>query len=372
MVSRRICIVLPSLAGGGTEKVRLLLADFLSKKGWTVDFLLFSAQGENFEYASSVYRIFVLPHSRFRRSFCSVRKFFSNQRYDVVLIALWPLTFILPLVLFLTGNRTRIIVSEHADLEMEYCGKSVFRTFLIRTTLFLAYRLSHARLTVSRELGARLAKLSLMPTSSFDCVPNPYRPQQYSDGEIKSYLCPWGDDFKGIRVLAVGSLKEQKNFAMLIEAISLLPDLNIKLAIAGDGPQLLLLSELVTKLGLAGRVVLLGYRKDVDRILARTEVFVLSSKFEGFPNVLIEALMAGVKILSTDCNYGPREILANGLRGDLVRTNSAEVFADALRQTIQNEGRQVDFEVIKSEFDFETAMERYENIINRVMERYGP
>jgi len=139
------------------------------------------------------------------------------------------------------------------------------------------------------------------------------------------------------KLIAIGSFKAQKNFPLLLEAFAeLLERVDARLLILGDGPQRPALEKLATDPALRGRVFLPGFSKVPGFYLSRADLFVLSSDFEGFGNVIVEALHAGVPVVSTCCPSGPDEILEHGRLGKLVPVGESSALAVAMRQSLQD------------------------------------
>ncbi|NIJ19303.1 glycosyltransferase involved in cell wall biosynthesis [Sphingomonas naasensis] len=140
-------------------------------------------------------------------------------------------------------------------------------------------------------------------------------------------------------ITCVGSFFEYKGHAVLIRAFAAVHRQNPhwRLALLGDGPERDHLEALTLDLGLEGAVDFLGFTEDVDAILARSSIFTLASRFEGFPNALIEAMAMGCAAISTDCDYGPGEIITQGENGILVPVNDAEALAAALETLIADD-----------------------------------
>jgi glycosyltransferase involved in cell wall biosynthesis len=154
-------------------------------------------------------------------------------------------------------------------------------------------------------------------------------------------------DFGGIRsdgrakrVIAVGRLTRQKGFARLIRAFAQVaadrPDWD--LVICGEGPRRAHLERVISGLEMEGRVTLAGRVEDVASALAASSIFALSSRVEGFPMVLLEAMAVGLPVVSFDCPTGPREIVEDGRNGLLVRPGDVDALAVALNTLIEDEG----------------------------------
>lgn len=139
-------------------------------------------------------------------------------------------------------------------------------------------------------------------------------------------------------ILAIGRLEKQKDFATLIQSIQLVGKniKNIQLLIIGDGSQKEALQSMIEHLHLQKTVFLLGWRKNVYPYLTQSDLFVLSSHYEGFGYVLIEAMSQGIPIISTDCSFGPSEVLASGEYGILTPIDNRESMAKHIKQLVEN------------------------------------
>jgi glycosyltransferase involved in cell wall biosynthesis len=151
---------------------------------------------------------------------------------------------------------------------------------------------------------------------------------------------PWSHPFlsgAAPLLVACGRLTEQKDYPTLLRAVAELTlRRDVRLVILGDGPLRGDLERLVRDLGIGNAVDLAGYTSNPHPCMARAQVFVLSSRSEGFGNVLVEALALGVPIVSTDCPYGPREILDGGRYGMLVPPGDATALADAIARMLDD------------------------------------
>nr|MDA3877107.1 glycosyltransferase [Halothiobacillus sp.] len=137
------------------------------------------------------------------------------------------------------------------------------------------------------------------------------------------------------RIIALGRLTPQKGFDILIQAVALLPsDPSWCLDIYGSGPMRAELEAMIERLHLTERVTLHGYTKCPLNVLSNADIFALSSRYEGFGLVLIEAMSLGLQIVASDCPHGPREILEDGKLGLLVQPEDIEGLAEALSQTL--------------------------------------
>ena len=135
-------------------------------------------------------------------------------------------------------------------------------------------------------------------------------------------------------IVSVGRLSPEKDHATLIRAFGKLGRHDWRLEIAGEGPMRAPLQALIRELGVQDRVTLTGFVNDPFSVFHRAELAVSTSLYEGFGNAIVEALACGTPVVATDCPYGPREILAHGRYGALVRVGDTDALAPAIAQAM--------------------------------------
>lgn len=165
-------------------------------------------------------------------------------------------------------------------------------------------------------------------------------------------------------ILGVGRLVEEKNFFLLIEAFSRFKLTDWKLVILGEGKERPKLEMMIEKYNLNDSVLLKGNTKNVAEWYQKASIFVLSSKYEGYPNALIEAMSMGLAVISTDCAFGPTEIIEQNKNGIIINNNNIEQLVEALSKLIYNE------ELRKSLGDEATAI-KYKLNIERIASQWS-
>jgi glycosyltransferase involved in cell wall biosynthesis len=171
---------------------------------------------------------------------------------------------------------------------------------------------------------------------------------------------PWLTDKTVPVVVAAGSLAPWKGFDVLLDAMAkVVEQVPARLLLLGDGPQRAALTAQVARLGLEAHVDLVGYVENPLKYFSRSDVFVLSSRVEGLPNVLVEAMMCGCTPVSTDCPTGPREVLENGKFGALVPVDDANAMASAIVQALETPQAPAFLAQAVRPFEEETVIEQH-------------
>ena len=252
-----------------------------------------------------------------------------------------------------------LISAIHSALRSSWKPRSKYRLLLPHADRLVA---------VSQGLGKSLANLPYIDESNVSTIYNPV----YSDEMPKSCLAspdhPWIQDPSSPIVLAAGTFLRKKGFASLIRAFGRLSERrSVRLLILGDGKWRQRLEKLVDRLDLNDRVSMPGSVNDPLSYMARAAVFVLSSRQEGFGLVLVEAMACGCPVVSTDCPYGPAEILEGGRWGELVPVGKDAELADAIERTLDNP---LPREVLQRRarfFSVDRAIDQYEKLIAEVV-----
>jgi glycosyltransferase involved in cell wall biosynthesis len=138
-------------------------------------------------------------------------------------------------------------------------------------------------------------------------------------------------------ISTAGRLSAEKNIAVLLNAFALLRrDLKAKLWIVGDGPERPHLESLAAGLNIMDDIVFWGFQENLYKFIKKSDIFVHTSLFEGFGNIILEAMACGVPVIATDCPFGPREIINNGENGILVPVSDEGALAKALKMVLEN------------------------------------
>ena len=319
-LKKKILILLPDLKGGGAEKLHVNLANYWHSNGYEVKFILLENVGHFRQILHKKIKIIDLNISKIRMIFFKLPKVIINEKPDILLVAMWPLTSFSIISLFLLKKKFKIFISDHVNLSKSFKHELKIYEIIPKIIMHLTYRFADGIIAVSKGVRENLVQLSGLNLDQIKVIYNPVivnKHQNVNNSKLNtSYL--WQGNYE-YRILSVGTLKFQKNHEAIIKAFSMIPsDFSIKLIILGDGPLKDKLKILIKNLNQDYRIELKGFNIETDNYYSTATTFVLSSRWEGFANVLVEALKYNLPIISTDCDFGPREILENGKYGILI------------------------------------------------------
>lgn len=335
--SSKIAVYLPSLRGGGAERVILALANGFASDDIQVDLVLADAKGPYLRDVLPDVRIIDLRAERVLKSLPGLIRYLRREHPDAILTAMTHANIVAILAIWLSGIKTRLVISERVDIsdlkKSENFLKRVIMTWLMRITYHNAYRL----VAVSKGVASGIIDLVKLSPEFVDVIYNPVNIKRIEALSREIPTHPWFHDGITPIIISAGRLSEQKDFALLIRAFAeLRKDMIAKLIIIGEGEERENLTNLINVLGMEADISLPGFVENPHSWMKASSLFVLSSRWEGLPNALIEALACGVPVISTDCPSGPAEILENGKWGKLVPVGGQKELAAAMAQSLRN------------------------------------
>ena len=358
-----IAFFLPTLCGGGAERVAVNLAEGMASRGHAVDLVVATAEGELAGEVPPAVRLVDLKAGRVLRSLPSLASYLRREQPRVVLSSMGHANIVSLWAARVAGRGTPVVVTVHNTMsqsgrEQGAAGARVWAG-LMRTF----YPWAAEIVAVSEGAATDLARTTGLPRERVRVVYNPVITSALLSRAAGASEHPWLAPGQPPVVLGVGRLTSQKNFALLLHAFATVRRAReTRLLILGEGEQRSELEALAVRLGIAGDVALPGFRDDAAACMAGAAVFVLSSAWEGLPTVLIEALAVGTRVVSTDCPSGPREILQDGRLGALVPVGDADALARALLRTLEQPRTPVPAEAL-APFMSSAAVDRYLSLI---------
>lgn len=310
--------------------MRIALAGELLRRGYAVDFVLCQVRGDLLPMVPSGVRIVDLAASRTLASIKPLARYFRETPPDAMFSSLGPQNMAAIAARGLARSSTWLGVMQHNALSTQARSGISIQQRLVP----LGYRLMLSRadrvLAVSAGVADDLATATGYPRTRVGVLYNPACPENVESIIADRPDHPFFESGDPVLV-GVGRLVGQKGWDTLLHAVAIASQQRpVRLLIAGVGPDHDALAALARSLGIADRVALLGYQAAPLAWVAASDLFVMSSRYEGFGNVLVEALAAGTPIVSTDCDFGPSEILDEGTYGRLVPVDDPAALADAI------------------------------------------
>lgn len=335
----RLALFVPSLRGGGAERVMLELAHGFVSRGISTDLVLPQADGPYLSHVRPGVRLVNLRASRVLSSLPGLVRYLRRDRPTALLATLTHANLVALWARRLGGVRTRVVVREANTLSV---GKTAgLRNRILPALARTFYRWADAVVAVSEGVASDLIQTAGVPHERVHVLHNPIVTPQLIELARADLDHPWFAADAPPVVLAVGRLTPQKDFQTLIRAFHGLRNRSARLMILGEGPERPRLEALVASLGLTSEVRLPGFVTNPFAYMAHAAVFVLSSAWEGMPGVLIQALACGAPVVATDCESGPREVLQNGRFGRLVPVGDVSALAEAIDKTLAETRRAV-------------------------------
>ena len=230
---------------------------------------------------------------------------------------------------------------------------------LFRTLMRWCYPMADLVVSVSRDGANELVTELGLPNHLVTAIPNPVPVEEIKARAAIRPDHPWLAPGSPPVILAVGRLEPQKDYPTLLRAFALLRrNRDARLIILGEGTLRPTLESQIQELGLKDQVALPGFQPNPFGWMAACNLFVMSSRFEGFPNSLVQAMACGARVVSTDCRTGPREILEDGKWGTLVPVGDAEALAVAMEEGL-DDALQPDAHRRTAFFSVISAIEKY-------------
>jgi glycosyltransferase involved in cell wall biosynthesis len=361
---RHVAIFVPTLQYGGVERVMLNLATGFAERGFTVDLVAVDGQGRLRDQVPASVRVVDLACSRVLTSLPGLVRYLRQERPDALIAAMSHSSVIALWARKLALVRTRIIATEHTSISSVLSKSVRFRERILPFCVKWSSRWFDEIVAVSEGVADDLAVWGQVPRSRIKVIYNPVlnagRPKDPSQAAPHAWFAPNEPPV----ILGVGRLAPQKGFDVLIRAFARVRQQQMaRLIILGEGEQRARLGALARQLGVEADVWLPGYEENPQSYMARARVFVLSSNYEGFGVVLVEALATGVAIVSTDCDSGPREVLNHGQYGTLVPVGDIEALAEAILVKFEH-GRQAIPHDWLRHFEVDNAVASYVKLIS--------
>jgi glycosyltransferase involved in cell wall biosynthesis len=332
-----LAIYLPDLSGGGAERLHVNLAPQFVRAGYRVTFLLDRLEGSLLSQLPQGCAVHALGADRQIRALPKLVRYLKRARPDVLVANMEHMNVMAVLARALARVPTRIIAIQHCALSEQVRRPSLkFRVLPLLFRLVLPF--ADNIVAVSIGVADDLAEIAGLSRSKITVIYNGVVGSDFEGRLACEPEHPWFAQDWPI-ILGIGRFVAQKDFTTLIRAFGHVAEVSdARLIILGEGPMRAELQEHVRSLkSLSDRISMPGFLADPLPLLGRARLFVLSSRFEGFGNVVAEALACGTPVVSTDCPHGPAEILDRGRYGALVPVGNAEALGSAILEALNRD-----------------------------------
>lgn len=321
-MTKKIGIVTISLAQGGAERSTSLLSKILVKEGFDVHIISLTNQVD-YEYSGKLFCLYSSKNNFLLQRFYRFKKYLQKEKFDYIIDNRNRISNLKEFFyLFFLYRKNKIIyVTRSYNLKQYFPPSRLISKAMIKR--------SFAIIGVSKEIAKHINKTFSTQKSQY--IYNPIDTIQ-TETETQS-------DKNAPYILFLGRIYESiKNLTLLLEAYknSVLTAHNIRLKIVGDGPDKDFIQSKISKLNLQNHVDLISYTPSVSPFIKEATFLALTSRYEGFPRVLIESLAMGTPVVSVDCKSGPSEIVIQEQNGLLVENYNVQKLSEAFSRMIED------------------------------------
>ncbi len=388
---KHLAIFIPSLAGGGVARVMLHLAKAFEASGHQVDLLLCQTKGAFLDTVPSTINVVSLKsssslESRFQvlranphlvlqlllpillpnkapktiRYLSDLADYLHREQPNALLSAKTHANLVAIWAKAIAHVRTRVVISERSTMSTVIEQAKKWRWRFALPVIRHVYPEADRLVAVSSGVADDISSSTGLSRERISTIYNPMLTDHIKTQSHLPVSHPWFTNQKTPIILAVGRLVPAKDFPTLLRAFAhLRAEIPAQLVILGEGRERVPLEQLASQLGVASDCSLPGFMSNPYAFMSKASVFVLSSKLEGLPNVLIEALACGCPVVSTNCRSGPEEILDKGSYGQLVPVGDDRALAHAILQTLEHPPRADRLQARAAKFDIHTIAEQY-------------
>lgn len=364
-MKKKVLFILPAMMVGGAERVLITLMNSLDRELYEPQFLSVSSKGKLRDLIDPTIPIHCLDQDSVYFSLWGLYKKIRELKPDVVMSTMAHMNFMV-LLLRPLFSKVKFIVRE--AITPSYILREHYAYSIIIKTLYrVLYPLADAVISPAYAIQKEFYDDLYMKKDRHMLLYNPVNEARIREFSPESY----GDNRKQtVRFVAAGRLNRQKGFDRLIRRLPYLENkYNCKLDILGEGEEHKNLQDLIYQLGLQDRVTLVGLKRRPWPYYASADCFVMPSRWEGMPNVVLESLAAGTPVIATRESGGIDEIAERCKDGAVTVSNTMDEFLKAMAQVKPNPVSKHRSSLVAKDFQYETVIKRFHNILEMVIAR---
>jgi glycosyltransferase involved in cell wall biosynthesis len=373
-VSRHLsaAIYFHDLSPGGVERQSLVLARELSERDVDVTVVVHQLHGELIPLLPQGIPVVNLNGGRTLQDVLRLRRYLLVERPDIFMANVDHNNIAAAMANAISRSPTRLIICQHNPLSASYHATVNWKHRLVPWFYgVLAPYIDHA-VGVSAGISGELVQQVGLPPAKVSTIFNAVIGDDFGDKASEPVRHPWLVDKDRPVFVTAGRLVEMKDQRTMLRAFAIhLRAHQARLMILGTGPMLEELRALAASLGIAEHVEFTGFVPNPLPYMRAADAFVLSSRSEGFGNVLVEAMGCGTPVISTDCPHGPADILAHGRYGILVPPQDPGALAPALSQIVAQANRWPQ-ELLRqraADFSYRACADSYWRLFRTLVER---
>jgi hypothetical protein len=358
----RVAIFIPTFGDGGVERMLVNTARGISELGVAVDFIINRANAPYLHHLPASVQLIELDTDNQRERYTQFQSYLERVRPSVVLSAKTKDDMLALEAKRSTQSETRFFLRPGTTMSerLRAKGANPLKRFITYRRLRKLFLQADGVVAVSEGVADDISHITTLPRDRIHVIRNPNITPEMYDLAAQDPDHPWAEKGGPPLIVGMGGLRRQKDFSSLIRAFALVREQRpCRLLILGQGRQRDKLVQLAADLGVESDVALPGFSHNPYAILSRSALFVLSSLWEGSPNVLTEALALGVPVVATDCPSGPIEITQKGQYGPLVPVGDVEAMAKAMIQMLDDPPDPVFLKQATAEYTMEKSARHY-------------
>lgn len=359
-----IAMLLPNLEAGGAERVMLLLARELSSRGHRIHLVLLDATGPLLDQIPSNINLVNLGARNFgfgrpgfiMSSVVQLVKWLNLTKPDILFSTITGSNIVAVIASKLTHKTIKTVIREAVTLKN-------IHSKIRRLAMRWIYPHADAIVVLTKYMQEELTSTLRIQNSKIYCIKNPVDTQFIREQSKSPLDHPWFVNPKIKVIIAVGRLEPQKDFGTLLRAFSLVSaDFQARLIIVGEGSERKKLERLSVELGITDRVQLIGFDINPWKWISRANVFLMSSRWEGHPNALLEAITLGLPVVVTEYDSSVHRIFdpIPDYQRQIVPTEDPEKLAKAIEKILSED---LDFSTSGSQVSSSETIDKYENIL---------